>query len=297
MNSFTIKDLENLSGIKAHTIRIWEQRYSFIKPERTGTNIRYYSNEELKKILNVALLNKYGYKISHIDKMNEVEMEEKILSLNQMEAQQERIVNNLIQSMVDIDIEKVEIILDKFIAARGIERAITQIIFPFLEKIGILWLTNHINPAQEHFVTNIIRQKLIVGIDSIVTPVKVNKSVLLFLPEGEYHELGLLFMYYLLKNRGVTTYYLGSNVPLKDVEYVAKLKNPDYLYSHLTTVGQNFSFDKFIANVTQKFSGTPVIISGQLTNIYQKKIHPPLNFKRSFAEVMDFVSGFSKVNV
>jgi MerR family transcriptional regulator, light-induced transcriptional regulator len=297
MNSFTIKDLENLSGIKAHTIRIWEQRYSFIKPERTGTNIRYYSNEELKKILNVALLNKYGYKISHIDKMNEGEMKEKILSLSQMEAQQERIVNDLIQSMVDIDIEKVEIILDKFIAARGIERAITQIIFPFLEKIGILWLTNHINPAQEHFVTNIIRQKLIVGIDSIVTPVKVNKSVLLFLPEGEYHELGLLFMYYLLKNRGVTTYYLGSNVPLKDVEYVAKLKNPDYLYSHLTTVGQNFNFDKFIANVTQKFSGTPVIISGQLTNIYQKKIHAPLNFKRSFAEVMDFVSGFSKLNV
>ncbi len=297
MNSFTIKDLENLSGIKAHTIRIWEQRYSFIKPERTGTNIRYYSNEELKKILNVALLNKYGYKISHIDKMNEGEMKEKILSLSQMEAQQERIVNDLIQSMVDIDIEKVEIILDKFIAARGIERAITQIIFPFLEKIGILWLTNHINPAQEHFVTNIIRQKLIVGIDSVITPVKVNKSVLLFLPEGEYHELGLLFMYYLLKNRGVTTYYLGSNVPLKDVEYVAKLKNPDYLYSHLTTVGQNFNFDKFIVNVTQKFGGIPVIISGQLTNIYQKKIHAPLNFKRSFAEVMDFVSGFSKVNI
>ena len=297
MNSFTIKDLENLSGIKAHTIRIWEQRYSFIKPERTGTNIRYYSNEELKKFLNVALLNKYGYKISHIDKMNEGEMKEKILSLSQMEAQQERIVNDLIQSMVDIDIEKVEIILDKFIAARGIERAITQIIFPFLEKIGILWLTNHINPAQEHFVTNIIRQKLIVGIDSVITPVKVNKSVLLFLPEGEYHELGLLFMYYLLKNRGVTTYYLGSNVPLKDVEYVAKLKNPDYLYSHLTTVGQNFNFDKFIVNVTQKFGGIPVIISGQLTNIYQKKIHAPLNFKRSFAEVMDFVSGFSKVNI
>lgn len=297
MNSFTIKDLENLSGIKAHTIRIWEQRYSFIKPERTGTNIRYYSNEELKKILNVALLNKYGYKISHIDKMNEGEMKEKILSLSQMEAQQERIVNDLIQSMVDIDIEKVEIILDKFIAARGIERAITQIIFPFLEKIGILWLTNHINPAQEHFVTNIIRQKLIVGIDSVITPVKVDKSVLLFLPEGEYHELGLLFMYYLLKNRGVTTYYLGSNVPLKDVEYVAKLKNPDYLYSHLTTVGQNFNFDKFIVNVTQKFGGIPVIISGQLTNIYQKKIHAPLNFKRSFAEVMDFVSGFSKVNI
>lgn len=294
MNSFTIKDLENLSGIKAHTIRIWEQRYSFIKPERTGTNIRYYSNDELKKILNIALLNKYGYKISHINKMNEGEIKEKILSLNQMEAQQERIINELIQSMVDIDMEKLESILDKFIVARGIERAITQIIFPFLEKIGILWLTNHINPAQEHLVSNIIRQKLIVGIDGIVTSIKVNKTVLLFLPEGEYHELGLLFMYFLLKSRGVNAIYLGSSVPLKDVEYVVKLKKPDYLYSHLTTVGQNFNFDRFIANVTQKFSGTPIIISGQLTCTYQKKIQPPLNFKRSFAEVMEFVSEFSK---
>lgn len=293
MTSFTIKDLENLSGIKAHTIRIWEQRYSFIKPERTGTNIRCYSNEELKKILNVALLNKYGYKISHIDKMNDGEIKEKILSLNQMEAQQERIVNELIQCMVDIDLERLEHILDKFIVARGIERAIIQIIFPFLEKIGILWLTNHINPAQEHLVSNIIRQKLIVGIDSIVTPIRVNKSVLLFLPEGEYHELGLLFMYYLLKSRGVTTIYLGCNVPLKDVEYVVNLKKPDYLYSHLTTVGQNFNFDKFINNVTQKFSSIPTIISGQLTCTYQKKIQAPLNFKRSFAEVMAFVSEFS----
>jgi MerR family transcriptional regulator, light-induced transcriptional regulator len=294
MNTFTIKDLENLSGIKAHTIRIWEQRYSFLKPERTNTNIRHYSNEELKKILNVALLNKYGFKISHIDKMNDIEMKEKLLSLNQLEAQQERIVNDLVQCMVDIDIERLEVILDKFIVARGIEKTITQIIFPFLEKIGILWLTNHINPAQEHLVTNIIRQKLIVGIDGIKTSIKVNKTILLFLPEGEYHELGLLFMYYLLKSRGIATLYLGSNVPLKDIEYVVKLKKPDYLYSHLTTVGQNFNFDRFLANITQKFTGIPIIISGQLTLSYQKKIQSPLNFKKSFGEVMDFVSGLSK---
>lgn len=294
MNSFTIKDLENLSGIKAHTIRIWEQRYSFIKPSRTDTNIRYYSSEELKKILNVALLNKYGFKISHIDKMADGEIREKILSLNQAEAMQERIINDLIQCMVDIDTEKLEQILDKHIATKGIERTITQIIFPFLEKIGILWLTNHINPAQEHLVSNIIRQKLIVGIDGITTSLQVNKTVLLFLPEGEYHEMGLLFMNYLLKSRGVNTIYLGSSIPLKDVEYVVKFKKPDYLYSHLTTVGQNFNFDKFITNVTQRFSDLPLIISGQLTNTYQKKIQPPLRFIRTYADVMEFVAGFSR---
>jgi DNA-binding transcriptional MerR regulator len=289
MHSFTIKDLENLSGIKAHTIRIWEQRYSFLKPSRTGTNIRYYSNDELKKILNVALLNKFGFKISHIDKMSELEMKEKILSLNQMEAQQERIVNTLIQNMVDLDMENFEAILNNFIEVRGIEKMILQIIFPFLEKIGILWMTNHINPAQEHLVSNVIRQKLIAGIENVHTNIKINKTVLLFLPENEYHELGLLFMNYLLRNRGVNTIYLGSNIPANDVEYVVNLKKPDYLYTHLTTVGPKFNFDKFITIINKKFTGIPVIISGQLTHTYEKKIHSPVHFKKSFSEVMEFV--------
>lgn len=131
------------------------------------------------------------------------------------------------------------------------------------------------------------------GIDSIATSLKVNKTVLLFLPEGEYHEMGLLFMNYLLRSRGVTTIYLGCSIPLRDVEYVVKLKKPDYLYSHLTTVGQNFNFDRFISTITQKFSQVPIIISGQLTNTYQKKIQPPLTFIKSYNEVMEFVSGFS----
>ncbi len=291
MNSFTIKDLENLSGIKAHTLRIWEQRYNFLKPNRTFTNIRYYSNDELKTILNIALLNKYGFKISHIDKMNQAEIKEKILSLNQAQAQQERIVNELIQQMVDMDIEAFENTLSNYIMARGIERTITQIIFNYMEKIGILWLTNHINPAQEHLVTNIIRQKLIVGIEGISTSLRLNKTILLFLPEAEYHELGLLFMYYILKSRGANVIYLGANVPLADVAYVVNLKKPDYLYSHITTPGQNFNFDKFILNVSKNFKDVPCLISGPLTQNYEKKIHPPVVFKKSFSEVMEFVSG------
>lgn len=290
MNAFTIKDLENLSGIKAHTIRIWEQRYQFLKPSRTNTNIRYYSNEELKKILNIALLNKYGYKISHIDKMNELEVKEKILSLSQLQAQQEKIVNDLIKCMIDLDMDKLEEILNKYIVARGIEKSIIHIIFPFLEKIGILWLTNHINPAQEHLVTNIIRQKLIVGIEGAGSLVKVNKTVLLFLPEGEHHEVGLLFVNYLLKSRGINVIYLGANVPINDVEYVAKLKKPHYLFSHLTSVGSNFQLEKFITTITKKFNGIPTVISGQLTRTYEKKIPPQINFKKSFQEAMEFIA-------
>ncbi len=290
MNAFTIKDLENLSGIKAHTIRIWEQRYSFLNPQRTETNIRYYNNEELKTILNVALLNKYGFKISHIDKMNEVEIKDRILSLSQVQAQQERIINDLIQCMVDLDIEQFESTLDNYIMARGIERSITQIIFPFLEKIGILWATNHVNPAQEHLVTNIIRQKLIVGIESSNTHMQIDKSILLFLPEGEHHELGLLFIYYLLRSRGLKVYYLGANVPVSDVEFVVNIKKPDFAYTHLTSLAHNFNFDKFLNNISIKVKSIPVVISGHVTQNYKKKAPNGVHFKKSLNEVMEYIS-------
>lgn len=290
MNSFTIKDLENLSGIKAHTLRIWEQRYNFLKPSRTFTNIRYYSNDELKKILNISLLNKYGFKVSHIDRMSEEDIREKIVTLSQQEAQQERIVNELVQCMVDVDSDGFERLLTEQIRTRGIEKTITQILFHYLEKMGVLWMTNHINPAQEHLVTNIIRQKLIVGIDNVESPLKLNKTVLLFLPENEYHEIGLLFMFYLLKKRGVQVIYLGANVPLSDVGFVAKLKKPDYLYSHITRPGANFNFDKFLANISKNMPEVPCIISGLLTQSYEKKIQEPVMLKRSYTEVMDFIS-------
>jgi DNA-binding transcriptional MerR regulator len=290
MHTFTIKDLENLSGIKAHTIRIWEQRYNFLKPNRTDTNIRNYSNDELKKLLNIALLNKYGFKISHIDKMDEKEVKEKILTLNQAEAQQERIINDLIHHMVDMDMDRLEDVLDNYIKMRGIERTITQIVFPYMERIGVLWLTNHINPAQEHLVTNIVRQKLIMGIEAVSTSLRVNKTVLLFLPEGEYHELGLLFMNYLLKSRGVNVIYLGANVPMKDVDFVVKFKKPDYLFSHLTSIGQKFNFDKFLVQLNKHFANMNIVLSGQLTHTYEKKVPAYINVKKTFGDVMEFVS-------
>ena len=290
MNAFTIKDLELLSGIKAHTIRIWEQRYTFLKPQRTDTNIRYYTNDELKTVLNIALLNKYGFKISHIDRMSSPEMKDKIISLSQSQAQQERVINDLIHFMIDMKIEQFEAILDDHIELRGIEKTITYIIFPFLERIGILWVTNHINPAQEHLVTNIIRQKLIVGIDSISCHLSINKTVLLFLPEGEHHEMGLLFMYYLLKNRGLRVLYLGANVPMKDVEFLANLKHPAFLYTHLTAVANNFNFEKFLVNAQNRLMTNKLIVSGLLTQTYKKKVPNNVSFKKSLNEVLEYIA-------
>ena len=289
MHSFTIKDLENLSGIKAHTLRIWEQRYNFLKPQRSFTNIRNYSNEELKIILNISLLNKNGYKISHIDKMSAAEMNEKILSLDSV-AQQERFVNDLIQQMIDFEMEVFENLLQKQILTQGMEKTIVNIIFPFLQKIGILWTTNHIIPAQEHLVSNIIRQKLISEIDKLSPVIHINKTIILFLPESEHHELGLLFIHYLMKARGIKVIYLGANVPIKDVAFLCSIKKPDYIYTHLTAVAESFNFSKFIVEISKSFSQTPIILSGALPATFEKKIHPPVYLKRSYTEVLAYIN-------
>src|SRR5580692_5316602 len=293
MNVFTIKDLENLSGIKAHTIRIWEQRYNFLKPNRTGTNIRYYCNQELKTILNISLLNKFGYKISHIDKMSEQELKTRIISLSDTEAQQERIVNELITYMIDLDIISFEEVLDNFVLTKGTDKTVNQIVFPFLNRIGILWMTNHIHPAQEHLVTNVIRQKLIVGIEGAMAPLRVDKKVLLFLPEGEYHELGLLYVYYLLKSHGVKVLYLGADTPLQDLEFVCKLKKPDYLYTHLTGIGGSFNFEKFVLQVNRSIPDTPLVVSGQLAQSQIRKASQGADLKRSLPEVLEFIASLS----
>jgi DNA-binding transcriptional MerR regulator len=297
MNSFTIKDLENLSGIKAHTIRIWEQRYTFLKPKRTETNIRNYNNEDLKVILNVALLNKYGYKISHINRMTEEEVRDKILALNQLQAQHERIVNDIIHFMVDLNIDAVEVLLDNHIMSRGVEKTIVNIIFPFLERIGILWLTNHINPAQEHLITNLIRQKLLVGIERATSHTDTGKTALLFLPEGEHHELGLLFVYYLLRSRGVKVWYLGANVPVKDVEYISELKKPDFLYVHISSAGATFNFEKFMLQLSIRLQKFPVLISGGLARMYKKKVPANIYIKRSLQEVTEAFADLNQPTV
>jgi DNA-binding transcriptional MerR regulator len=290
MNAFSIKDLENLSGIKAHTIRIWEQRYSFLKPQRSKTNIRFYGNEELKTVLNIALLNKYGFKISHINKMSPDEIREKIVSLSYAEAHQERFINELLQFMVDLDVENFEETLNTYIRAKGIDKAINLLIFPFLEKIGLLWLANNMNIAQEHLVTNIIRQKLIVGIESITVYTQVNKTVLLFLPEGEHHEIGLLYLYYILKSRDLQILYLGADVPLKDLEFVAHLKRPQYIVTHLTSIPGRFSLEKFLQQIQQRIPETPVVISGRIAQNYLKKVPPQISLKKSMDDVLKFVA-------
>lgn len=290
MSSYTIKDLEQISGIKAHTIRIWEQRYQFLQPQRTETNIRSYSGEELKVILNVSLLNKYGFKISHIDKMSAAEMEEKILGLNQLDAEKERVVNALIKDMVSLDMLSFERQLDNYIANKGIEKTITEIIFSFLERVGVLWITNHINPAQEHLASNLIRQKIILGIEKLPKMNPSGKLVVLFMPEGEYHEIGLLFVHFLLKYKGYNVDYLGTNVPLVDLKYLTEYKKVDYLYSHITAPIKGFKMNKFMEQLSQINNTIPIILTGIMMQEYKGPVANHIRIMQSLSETMELLS-------
>ena len=286
MNAFTIRDLENLSGIRAHTIRIWEQRYSFLKPRRTQTNIRYYDSDELKMILNVALLNKNGYRVSTIDRMKPDEISQKILALNSDAAQLDRLINEMLNYMIELNAPAFERTVDEFISHNGIANAISNLIFPFLNKVGILWMTNHVRVSQEHLVSNIVRQKLIRGIEDIKVDDNNSKPIVLFLPGGEYHELGLLYVQYLLKVRGKNTIYLGADVPIEELAYVCSTKQPEVLYTHLTSLPARFNFEKYLLIIKQNINNTPIVISGRVTHDYTKKIPAGIRFGKSLEEVI-----------
>jgi MerR family transcriptional regulator, light-induced transcriptional regulator len=259
---YTIRDLEQLSGVKAHTIRIWEQRYNFLKPSRTETNIRRYSNEELKELLTVALLNKYGFKISQIDQMSSDQRAQTVLDLSYEDAENENLVNKLIGNMADLDQLAFEELLNRYIAKHGFHKTITSIIFSFLDKVGILWHTSHIIPAQEHVVSNIIRQKILVAIDAVPVVKKEQPLFVLFLPQGEFHELGLLYVLYLLRCQKLPVVYLGADVPLKDLKFVVETKKPRYLYLHLTSFPRKQKFQSFLKQLSSYGTGRTILVSG-----------------------------------
>lgn len=230
MAVYSIKDLEKLSGIKAHTIRIWEKRYSLIEPHRTNTNIRYYTDGDLKKILNVALLNRQGIKISNIARLDSQELKEEIIRVSGTSNSHDTLVDSLVIAMIDLDQYILEAIIDKSISKIGFRDTVTEVLYPFLNKVGILWLSNEVNPAQEHFVSNLIRQKIISASDRLPNTFNPKaKKFLLLLPEGEWHEIALLFAQYLIKEARHEVIYLGQSVPYADVLATGAALSFDYI--------------------------------------------------------------------
>lgn len=276
MSTYSIKDLEQLSGIKAHTLRIWEQRYNLLSPKRTDTNIRFYDDEDLKLILNVALLNDNGYKISKIAGMSFLDMKEEVVRLTEKNLTYDDQIHALTICMIEMDEDRFEKVLSTNILKIGFEQTMLNIIYPFLSKIGVLWQTGAINPAQEHFISNLVRQKLIVAIDGQVYK-GGGKKFLLYLPEGELHEISLLFAAFLIKGKGHKVIYLGQNTPKEDLKLVYKLHNPEYIMTVITTSPNSQEVQCYIDQLASLFKDSDIIISGY--QIVGQDLKMPKNVK------------------
>lgn len=288
MRNYSIKDLEQLSGIKAHTLRIWEQRYNLLTPKRTDTNIRYYDDADLRLILNVALLNENGFKISKIAKMTCDKISQEVITLTQRSFTYDDQIHALTIAMVEFDEARFDKIISTNILKIGFEMTMIHVIYPFLSKIGILWQTGSIHPGQEHFISNLIRQKLIVAIDGQLST-RNGKKFLLYLPQNELHEISLLFSSYLLKSNGYQVIYLGQNTPDEDLNAVYQVHKPDYLLTVITTSPASEDLQEYVNSLGTRFPDSMVLVSGYQVIGKDLKLPPNIHVMHYLKDIKDYL--------
>ncbi|MGN6601539.1 MAG: MerR family transcriptional regulator [Ginsengibacter sp.] len=237
MNYFSISQLARYSGIKQHTIRMWEQRYNALTPNRSEGNTRYYDNNQLRRLLNIASLLEAGYKVSELCKMPDnklfrlvKELPEKSLA-NEMN---EYFVLQLLSAGITYDEINFEKMFAHCLLKYGMRDAYTKVLYPLLSRVGLMWTTDALEPASEHFISNMVRQKLFTAIDALPPVKDLKDSWMLFLPEDEFHEIGLLFAHYLVRRSGRKSVYLGANVPLESLFMAVKEVQPVNLLLFLT---------------------------------------------------------------
>lgn len=290
MAVYSIKDLEKLSGIKAHTLRIWEKRYNIIDPKRTDTNIRYYMDEDLKKLLNIALLNRFGLKISKIADMSEDEISKKVAEISQEMSEYDAQLDALTISMIEMDESKFDKIISQNIKQLGFEQTMMEVIYPFLDKLSVLWFTGSINAAQESFMANLIRQKIYVAIDKLGNNVEgVNKKFMLYLPEGENQELSMLFIQYILKARKFSVVNLGQNISFDDLRDAYSIVRPDFIFTMVNEVRQRPPVTEYVNKISDFFSESTILFSGY--QVIQQNIKSARNFVvlKSLDEVLQYL--------
>ncbi|MFN5148958.1 MAG: MerR family transcriptional regulator [Flavobacteriia bacterium] len=265
MAEYKIKDLETLTGIKAHTIRIWEKRYGLISPERTETQIRTYDDSDLTMLLNIALLNKKGVKISKIASMSPGQISDKVGEV--LENTSDDICSEkLILALIELDEHLFKSTLQEQIDHHGVEHTFVNVLVPFLDRIGVMWLVGTINPAQEHFISNLIRQKVISEIDKLTVPKRTKHAVMLFLPEHEWHEISLLFYQYVLRKNGIDTIYLGQSLPYDSlIQTIDKFKPSAVVTSWLTSVDPKF-MQNYFKRLSKDTEGIKILGSGYQIN-------------------------------
>lgn len=297
---YSISDLEKLSGIKAHTLRIWEQRYGIIHPKRTDANIRYFEDDDLKFVLNVALLNRNGVKISKIARMSRQEIAEQValIAENQSIQQGDTPIDTLTLAMIDMDEYSFNRVFNASIQQIGFERSMQEVIYPFLEKLSILWLTGSISPVQENYISYLIRQKLIVAIDQLPTGSAhgAEQSFMLFLPEGERQELSLLFMYYLLKNRGHRVTYLGQDISVTDLRDAINIRMPDFIFTMITEPFARESIQHYVDRLCRACPSVHFLFSGYQLIAQEVALPRNASVLKSLDQTLGFLSQLGQTN-
>jgi DNA-binding transcriptional MerR regulator len=267
MLHYTIKDMGKVSGIKAHTIRIWEKRFNLFKPARTNTNIRYYDNEQLKKLLNVVLLLKSGRKISYIGALNDEEINEEIRKMKESADVNSlgiygMYVKELMGHVIDFNKSEFDKTYDSCIVKFGMQVTIENILYPLLNEMGMLWLSGEINPSQEHFLSNIAKQKLFTAADGIRPSATSTNRAILFLPQQEDHEIGLLYANYLLMGMGMQTFYLGQRLPFENLKQAAEAIKPSHLVFSVTIQMAGNELQEYIKILGKTFRQVKIIVFG-----------------------------------
>jgi DNA-binding transcriptional MerR regulator len=263
MGLYSIKDLERISGVKAHTIRIWEKRYGIVEPQRTDSNIRFYCDTEVKKLMNIAILLQRGYKISKLACLDQNELAKKVLEVSVISGSNDSMIESLVVAMIEMDEAKFEKILNMSIIKEGFENSVFKLLYPFFERIGVLWQAGSINPAHEHFITNLVKQKIYVAIDSLpVTNGNDTKTFLMFLPEWDLHDLGLLVYDYLVKSHGMKVIYLGTSVPEEDVYTVSDFLQPDYFFVSFINAIEKDKLESYLKRISARYPSITIFITG-----------------------------------
>lgn len=279
---YSIKDLEVLSGIKAHTIRIWEKRYGLLVPNRTDTNIRLYTDTDLRRILNVSLLVSNGFKISKVAKFDEEKIKNAVIEVNNRKTTESDYVERLILYMLNFDNIGFYKFVSEIIAKKGFEDAVLKVFFALFERIGMYWQVGSVFPAQEHYVTSILRQKLIAEIDKIGVEDRNGSTMLFFLPDGELHEISLLFYSYLAQKNGYNVIYLGQYVPFEDLAKVQSHIKVDYVFTAFINGITKEELEEYLVRLKQNFQQQKVFITG-----WQVQYHNP-DLPRSVKIVKDY---------
>jgi DNA-binding transcriptional MerR regulator len=266
MSTYSIKDLERISNQKAHTIRIWEQRYGLLEPERSETNIRHYNDDQLKKLLNVCTLMNRGMKISHISKLSKKEIAAEIdliiAGSFQSDVHIQAIINQALIAIATYDAVLFDELFRNAVQRMGLKKTYLRIVYPLLVRTGMMWTKDDLLPAQEHFLSNLIRQKLFTAIDSVPLAQEPDQTWVLFLNEEENHEIGLLFAYHLLRQHGKKVIYLGARVPYQNLASVVNECRPTHIYTFFVANAPVAQLETFLSNLRTDFSNCKICISG-----------------------------------